>query len=176
MTPGWRNDCARRMLASGWWRLGSITQCAGRVNLVAGTRTRTRLPKFPRSNPSARGNSNALGSIAIRGCSNQPGLVRSDAQRQTIYALSTPPGKGGVAVLRVSGLDAIKVWRTMVCMKSPELDEGDRSRPRPWRMYRCDIVHPRSRELLDSGLAVYFKGAYLIILTCFSRARHLTSL
>ena len=92
------------------------------------------------------------------------GLVLSDAQRKTIYALSTPPGKAGVAVVRVSGPDAWHVWHSMVSMTSkgkikekPKMD-GHKRNPEPWRMYRCDVVHPRTQELLDSGLAVYFKG------------------
>lgn len=84
-------------------------------------------------------------------------LVRSDAQRGTIYALSTPPGKAGVAVVRISGPDALQIWRSMV---SPSSKKGKRvGDPEPWRMHRCDVVHPRTGELLDSGLAVYFKGS-----------------
>ena len=42
-------------------------------------------------------------------------LPRSDAQKSTIYALSTPPGRGGVGVVRISGPDALKaVWGSMV--------------------------------------------------------------
>src|SRR5258708_32560862 len=41
-------------------------------------------------------------------------LPLSDAQRKTIYALSPAPAKSGVAVIRVSGTDALHVWRRMV--------------------------------------------------------------
>jgi hypothetical protein len=41
-------------------------------------------------------------------------LPLSDAQRKTIYALSTPPGKSGIAVIRISGPDALCVWQRMV--------------------------------------------------------------
>ncbi|KIM42801.1 hypothetical protein M413DRAFT_26792 [Hebeloma cylindrosporum] len=57
-------------------------------------------------------------------------LPTTNAQRQTIYALSTPPGKGGVAIVRVSGPDALTVWKRM--------DES----------------------LIDDGLAVYFRAPY----------------
>ncbi|KAF9042592.1 hypothetical protein BDZ89DRAFT_1128504 [Hymenopellis radicata] len=31
--------------------------------------------------------------------------------------------------------------------------------PEPWKMHRCDIVHPsRQQAVLDSGLAVFFRG------------------
>lgn len=94
-----------------------------------------------------------------------PGLVQSDAQRRTIYALSTPPGKAGVAVVRVSGPDALNVWHSIVSTRPKRKSKEDvtgrtwtTSVPEPWRMYRCEVVHPQSREVLDSGLAVYFKG------------------
>lgn len=98
------------------------------------------------------------------------GLVLSDAQRKTIYALSTPPGKAGVAVIRISGVDALQVWRSVVCRPSKGRSlvkarihiEGD---PEPWRMYRCEVVHPETQELLDSGLAIYFKGTLTSVLS-----------
>ena len=89
-------------------------------------------------------------------------LVLSDAQRHTIYALSTPPGKAGVAVVRVSGPDALKVWRAMVRLTSGSRSSATRDaqiHPEPWKMYRCAVHHPSTGELLDSGLAVFFKGA-----------------
>ncbi|KAJ7122831.1 tRNA modification GTPase TrmE [Mycena epipterygia] len=77
--------------------------------------------------------------------------VLSDAQRPTIYALSTPPGKAGVAVVRVSGPGALDVWTRLV--------KGRKTRaPEPWKMERCRIVHPETDETLDDGLAVFFKG------------------
>lgn len=90
-------------------------------------------------------------------------LVKSDAQKTTIYALSTPPGKAGVAVIRVSGPHALDVWQSMVTSKggrSGKISGKDDRIPRPWKMYRCDVVHPETSELLDSGLAVFFKGVH----------------
>ncbi|KAF6762452.1 tRNA modification GTPase GTPBP3 [Ephemerocybe angulata] len=45
--------------------------------------------------------------------SSGPTLPTSDAQKSTIYALSTPPGRGGVGIIRISGPDALQVWRKM---------------------------------------------------------------
>ena len=81
-------------------------------------------------------------------------LVRSDAQRRTIYALSTPPGKAGVAVVRISGPDALDVWRKMI-----KPSKQKRSQPEPWTMERCRITDPQTNEILDDGLAVFFKGS-----------------
>ena len=82
-------------------------------------------------------------------------LLASNTQRQTIYALSTPPGKGGVAIVRVSGPDAKVVWDNMVRSYKPNKPIKD---PIPWKLHRCHIVHPKNKSLIDDGLAVYFKG------------------
>lgn len=84
-----------------------------------------------------------------------PQLTRSDAQRQTIYALSTPPGKGGVAVVRISGPKVLEVWRRMVRPRQ------QKSQPTPWKLERCRIVHPENtEETIDDGLSVFFQGMY----------------
>ncbi|KAF9076664.1 tRNA modification GTPase TrmE [Rhodocollybia butyracea] len=78
-------------------------------------------------------------------------LILSDAQRKTIYALSTPAGKAGVAVIRISGPEALEVWKVLVKTSSRRL-------PEPWKMQRCKIVFPERQEVLDDGLAVFFKA------------------
>jgi hypothetical protein len=85
-------------------------------------------------------------------------LVPSDAQLSTIYALATPPGKAGVAVVRVSGPRTLDVWRRMVRSRT-NLGTGA-GVPEPWRMKQCAIVDPESEELLDEGLAVFFQGSF----------------
>ena len=82
-------------------------------------------------------------------------LLASNTQRQTIYALSTPPGKGGVAIVRVSGPDAKVVWDNMVRSYKPNKPIKN---PIPWKLHRCHIVHPKNKSLIDDGLAVYFQG------------------
>lgn len=76
----------------------------------------------------------------------------SDAQRRTIYALSTPPGKAGIAVIRVSGPDALDVWRRVTRNKK----SGDT--PNPWMLQRRHVVDPETEERLDDSLTVFFKG------------------
>jgi hypothetical protein len=88
-------------------------------------------------------------------------LELSDSQRKTIYALSTPIGKAGIAVIRVSGPEALDVWHRMV-RTTKERTEGNKVQPQPWRMRRCCIVHPENGETLDEGLALFFKGHYVI--------------
>lgn len=90
----------------------------------------------------------------------------SDAQRRTIYALSTPPGKGGIAVVRVSGPCAVQVYRavTRSARFSPrsQLKKGAAAEtPRPWVAEFRDVVDPVTDEKLDDGIVLFFQGEYL---------------
>lgn len=87
-------------------------------------------------------------------------LTRAPSQNQTIYALSTPPGKGGVAVVRVSGPDVEAVWKNVVRPVSKTLSKQRAGLPRSNYLYRCHVVDSEgSEEILDDGLAVFFQGA-----------------
>ncbi|HPG88035.1 MAG TPA: tRNA uridine-5-carboxymethylaminomethyl(34) synthesis GTPase MnmE [Hyphomicrobium sp.] len=65
----------------------------------------------------------------------------------TIFALSSGPGKAGVAVIRVSGPVARSV---MAAMAAPEV--ADR------RVAFRRIVHPQTGALLDRAVVVFFAG------------------
>lgn len=84
-------------------------------------------------------------------------LIAPDAQRKTIYGLSTPLGKGGIAVIRISGRDVRRVWEVLVRKQTPS-KERDPRKPIPWKLERCKIIHPQTKEVLDDGLVVFFKG------------------
>jgi len=84
---------------------------------------------------------------------SSPRVTLSDAQKKTIYALSTPPGRAGVGVVRVSGPDALNVWKAVVRPSKGSRNDA----PEPWKFYRCRICHPGKQEVLDDGLAVFFK-------------------
>ena len=90
-------------------------------------------------------------------------LPLSDAQRKTIYALSTPPGKSGVAIIRVSGPEALSVWKRMVVRSTRGArlgrDKGSPHLPEPWKLERCHILDPHTSEVLDEALVVFFRGA-----------------
>jgi tRNA modification GTPase len=79
-----------------------------------------------------------------------PAMPLSDAERKTIYALASAPGRAGVAVIRVSGPNALQVYDSML--------QGSSKLPKPWMMRRCTVLHPITREELDDGLYVFFKG------------------
>lgn len=86
--------------------------------------------------------------------------ILSDAQRRTIYALSTPPGKGGIGVVRVSGPDAIRVYRavTRSVRSSAALSMREEETPTPWVAEYREIIDPGTGEKLDDGIVLFFKG------------------
>lgn len=67
------------------------------------------------------------------------------ADETTIFALSSGPGKSGVAVIRISGPE---VRGVMATMSAP--DVLDR------RVAFRRIIHPHTRELLDRAVVVFF--------------------
>lgn len=89
-----------------------------------------------------------------------PTLPLSPAQKDTIYALSTPPGRSGIAVIRVSGPRVLDVYHTVVKRRGNNPHSWLKG-PEPWKLHRCSVVDPVSKRVLDEGLAVYFAGASL---------------
>ncbi|KZS97913.1 tRNA modification GTPase TrmE [Sistotremastrum niveocremeum HHB9708] len=79
-------------------------------------------------------------------------LLSSLKERKTIYALSTPPGKAGIGVIRISGPGSSDVYERMV-----KLSNGSNRKPTPWKMQRCHVLSLEG-EMLDDGLCVFFKG------------------
>ena len=66
-------------------------------------------------------------------------------RKPTIFALSTAPGRAGVAVIRVSGKASLEVLHALGC-------DGLVSRRATYQRFQ----HPRSGEVLDRGLAIWF--------------------
>jgi tRNA modification GTPase len=70
----------------------------------------------------------------------------SDFQQETIAAIATPAGKGGIGVIRVSGE---KVVRVIHCVLGRTLDERK----------ACFLpFFDQDGSILDSGIALYFKA------------------
>lgn len=76
----------------------------------------------------------------------------------TIYALSSSPGKAGVAVIRVSGSNARRAVESMTNI--PDL----KARHAFFRRIR----HPLTREALDRGLLLWFPGTAASFRRCLS--------
>jgi hypothetical protein len=100
--------------------------------------------------------SRALHTVPPRHEASRP-LPLSAAQRQTIFALASAPGRAGVAVIRVSGPDVRDVCARVLRRVNDPTTPLPPLQPR--MMSRCAVVHPESGEVLDDGLAVLFPGA-----------------
>jgi tRNA modification GTPase len=68
----------------------------------------------------------------------------------TIVALATPPGRSGVAVLRLSGPHVPQALKSLGLPTLPP--------PRQARLSR--LIHPENRELIDEGLVLYFPAPH----------------
>ncbi|MGI9106744.1 MAG: tRNA uridine-5-carboxymethylaminomethyl(34) synthesis GTPase MnmE [Pyrinomonadaceae bacterium] len=75
-------------------------------------------------------------------------MLRED----TIVALSTPPGRGGIGVIRLSGEHALAYARSLL--------RDDNFSPAPNRATLRKIYAPLNGELLDRSLITYFKSPH----------------
>jgi tRNA modification GTPase len=69
----------------------------------------------------------------------------------TIVALSTPPGRSGIGVIRISGPDSLKRLRTLV---------GESYNPQPNALRLKTLVDPKSGETLDDALVCFFQAPH----------------
>ena len=70
------------------------------------------------------------------------------SKKDTIYALSSAYGKAGVSVFRISGPMALPIIE--------KLTKGKKIIPN--KMFYSGFYNPKNNELLDTGMAVFFKG------------------
>ncbi len=80
------------------------------------------------------------------------------AQTETIAALATAPGEGGIAVLRISGPKAPQILTTL--FRPAFLRNGSKTSPEDYeshRLYYGKIFGPQN-TLLDEGMAVWMKA------------------
>ncbi|KAJ2964159.1 hypothetical protein NQZ79_g963 [Umbelopsis isabellina] len=75
----------------------------------------------------------------------------SPVEQDTIFALSTAPGKAGVAVIRISGHNAAEAVQRMALMKAL---------PAPRKAMLRKIYDPESNELLDNAIVLWFPGPH----------------
>lgn len=65
----------------------------------------------------------------------------------TIYALATAPGRGGIAVFRVSGPEA---------RKTVDLFDKSQAFPKPREAVLRKVFHPKTEVMLDEALILFF--------------------
>ena len=78
--------------------------------------------------------------------SDDPVVVRTREHTDTIAAIATPPGQGGVGIVKISGPDSGRII-TAICKIRPE--------PR-----KClyTAFHNDRGQILDRGMALFFQG------------------
>jgi tRNA modification GTPase len=72
----------------------------------------------------------------------------------TIAAISTPPGRGGVGVVRLSGPAALEIAAAIFQTES-QIPVGESARARFGR-----LVHPTTGEHIDESILTYFKAPH----------------
>ena len=75
-------------------------------------------------------------------------VVKTD----TIVALSTPPGRAGIGVIRISGPDSLNLLRTLV--------DSDSFNPTPNSLTLRSVVDPVTGETLDKALVCFFEAPH----------------
>ncbi len=68
----------------------------------------------------------------------------------SIVAVSTPPGRGGIGVIRISGSDALNLTRQLL--------RNESFTPEANRVSLKTIYDPETLETLDQGLVTFFKS------------------
>ena len=74
------------------------------------------------------------------------------AQTDTIVALSTPPGRSGIGVIRLTGPRALFILKRLV--------DSDSFDPDPNLLSLRSLIDPGTGEILDQALVCYFKAPH----------------
>jgi tRNA modification GTPase len=72
------------------------------------------------------------------------------AANDTIVALSTPSGRSGIGVIRISGDDSLNILRSLIVAQSYN--------PTPHQLSLKSLIDPDTGETLDEALVCFFKG------------------
>ena len=75
-------------------------------------------------------------------------------EQTTIAAIATPPGEGGIGIIRLSGIDAAEIANRM--FETGKLDSFHHAVP--YMMYYGKVVD--NGRVIDRGLAVYMKAPH----------------
>ncbi len=92
--------------------------------------------------------------------------MKNTSTSDTIAAIATPPGIGGVGIVRLSGPDALSIALTLFrrpARRNPTASDGAGHNDTAWqpashRLYYGHIVHPATGQVLDEVLLAYMRG------------------
>jgi len=76
---------------------------------------------------------------------------------ETIAAISTPAGRGGIGVVRLSGDDALHITRKLVCLPGNlRRSQNNELTLRPWRARLAELTDDQG-NVIDHVLVTYFQ-------------------
>ncbi|HDK35541.1 MAG TPA: tRNA uridine-5-carboxymethylaminomethyl(34) synthesis GTPase MnmE, partial [Bacteroidetes bacterium] len=75
-------------------------------------------------------------------------------EKQTITAISTPAGSGGIAVIRLSGRNALEIARKIFKGRAALKDAASHT------AHFGTIVNPKTKEPLDQGVFTVFRAPH----------------
>ena len=78
-------------------------------------------------------------------------MAVSHYPNKTIVAIATPPGFGGIGVIRLSGEDAVRLTQKL-------LDPSKETSFAPNQVVLRHLIHPETEQVLDNALITYFKS------------------
>ena len=81
-------------------------------------------------------------------------MTRASDQETTIAAISTPPGSGGIGIIRMSGSEALRVLRAIFVPHRADCTYSSH------HLHYGRIVEPDSGRILDEVLAVYMRAPH----------------
>lgn len=73
-------------------------------------------------------------------------------EQTTIVGIATPPGYGGIGVIRLSGPESLSLTQTLIGPKSNQFT--------PNRVSFYQLIHPETNDVLDEGLITYFQSPH----------------
>jgi tRNA modification GTPase len=76
-------------------------------------------------------------------------MYGGDRDSQTICAVSTPPGVGGISVIRISGPQSLEITRKIAPFLPPKVESH--------KVYFGTLQNPETEEEVDEVLAAYFQ-------------------
>jgi tRNA modification GTPase len=79
-------------------------------------------------------------------------MTAMDHQDSTIAAISTPPGAGGIGIIRISGAGALAILKRIFHPADPSCEFSSH------RLYYGTIVDPNESKMLDEVLTVFMQS------------------
>jgi tRNA modification GTPase len=84
---------------------------------------------------------------------------RESIAQETIVAISTPPGRGGIGIVRLSGPHAMEIARGLFRLRgAAERERG--SMPEPTRARVAEIPDPETGKKIDEAVVTYFAAPH----------------